>query len=163
MCCLCLNSEPNKDMQVVMGGLSLDSEEPTAQTIRVEEAIVHENYRETPSAVYNDISIHVPLGPYTKMNCNNIFYFIFCFAHLFELCSGLLRLRSNDGVCATESQFVKAACLPDAQLPDGMECTISGWGATEGCKIMFTYQAYKAANDRTIHNHVTIETGCFVC
>lgn len=56
---MCLNSEPNKDMQVVMGGLSLDMDETTEQTIRVEEAIVHENYLETQSAVYNDISIHV--------------------------------------------------------------------------------------------------------
>ncbi|XP_040904995.1 hyaluronan-binding protein 2-like [Toxotes jaculatrix] len=91
--------EPGKDMQVVMGGLSLDTTEQTEQTIRVEEAIVHENYRETPSAVYNDIA--------------------------------LLRLQGTNGVCANETQFVKTACLPDAQLPDGMECTISGWGATE--------------------------------
>lgn len=54
-----LNSEPNKDMQVVMGGLSLDMDETTEQTIRVEEVIVHENYLETQSAVYNDISIYV--------------------------------------------------------------------------------------------------------
>lgn len=56
---VCVNSEPNKDMQVVMGGLSLDMDETTEQTIRVEEVIVHENYLETQSAVYNDISIHV--------------------------------------------------------------------------------------------------------
>lgn len=49
------NREQNKDMQVVMGGLSLDADEPTEQTLRVEEAIRHENYRETPNAVYNDI------------------------------------------------------------------------------------------------------------
>lgn len=42
-------------MQVIMGGLSLDTEEPTAQTIEVEEVTVHEKYRETPAAVYNDI------------------------------------------------------------------------------------------------------------
>lgn len=40
---------------MVMGDLSLIAEGPTEQTIRVEEAIVHENYRETPTAVYNDI------------------------------------------------------------------------------------------------------------
>ncbi|XP_039995793.1 hyaluronan-binding protein 2-like isoform X2 [Xiphias gladius] len=91
--------ERRKDMQVVMGGLSLDTVQDTEQTINVEAAIVHENYRETPNAVYNDIA--------------------------------LLRLNGTDGVCANESQFVKTACLPDAQLPDGMECTISGWGATE--------------------------------
>ncbi|XP_072292351.1 hyaluronan-binding protein 2-like [Eucyclogobius newberryi] len=44
---------------------------------------------------------------------------------------GLLRLEDKNGECAKESQFVKTACLPDAPLPDGTECTISGWGATE--------------------------------
>ncbi|XP_020493926.1 hyaluronan-binding protein 2 [Labrus bergylta] len=91
--------ELRKDMQVLMGTLSLDTEEPSEQTVNVEEAIRHENYRETSSAVYNDIA--------------------------------LLRLSGANGVCANETQFVKAACLPDALLPDGMECTISGWGATE--------------------------------
>lgn len=38
-----------------MGTLSLDAEEPSEQTVQVEEAIIHENYRETPTAVYNDI------------------------------------------------------------------------------------------------------------
>lgn len=55
MCCLRLNREQNKDMQVLMGSLSLDNEETTEQIVNVEEAIVHENYRETPAAVYNDI------------------------------------------------------------------------------------------------------------
>uniref|UniRef100_A0A8C4NXA2 trypsin n=1 Tax=Dicentrarchus labrax TaxID=13489 RepID=A0A8C4NXA2_DICLA len=91
--------DQNQDMQVSMGSLSLSSEDLTEQTVRVEEAIVHENYRETKEAVYNDIA--------------------------------LLRLSGTDGVCANETQFVKTACLPDAQLPDGKECTISGWGATE--------------------------------
>lgn len=70
--CLCLNSESNKDMQVVMGGLSLDMEEPTEQTINVEEAIVHENYRETPSAVYNDIGDPCPSRILYKMSTNNV-------------------------------------------------------------------------------------------
>nr|XP_057914452.1 hyaluronan-binding protein 2 [Doryrhamphus excisus] len=91
--------EPGNDMQVVMGGLSLDVDEPTEQIINVEEAIVHENYRETPESVHNDIA--------------------------------LLRLEGTGGVCANETQFVKAACLPDGPLADGLECTISGWGATE--------------------------------
>ncbi|CAL1578321.1 unnamed protein product [Knipowitschia caucasica] len=43
----------------------------------------------------------------------------------------LLRLQGQNGQCAKESQFVKKVCLPDAALPDGTECTISGWGATE--------------------------------
>lgn len=52
---LCLISLHGKDMQVVMGDLSLNMIEGTEQTVRVEEAIVHENFRETPTAVYNDI------------------------------------------------------------------------------------------------------------
>ncbi|XP_067465732.1 hyaluronan-binding protein 2-like [Thunnus thynnus] len=91
--------DQSKEMQVVMGCLSLDSDEPTKQTVQVEQATRHENYRETSSAVYNDIA--------------------------------LLRLKATNGICANETQFVKAACLPDVQLPDGIECTISGWGATE--------------------------------
>ncbi|KAM4729518.1 hyaluronan-binding protein 2-like [Anableps anableps] len=91
--------EQNKDMRVVMGTLSLNRPNPSAQIIEVENAIVHENYRETITAVYNDIA--------------------------------LLRLRGTDGVCANETQFVKTACLPSAQISDGTECTISGWGATE--------------------------------
>lgn len=86
-------------MQVLMGSLSLDKPDASTQILPVEKAIVHENYRETTGAVYNDIA--------------------------------LLRLRGTEGFCANETQFVKTACLPDAQLPDGMECTISGWGATE--------------------------------
>lgn len=52
---MCLNSDKNKDMQVVMGGLSMDLDEPTMQTLQVEEAIAHENYRETSASVHNDI------------------------------------------------------------------------------------------------------------
>lgn len=48
--------------------------------------------------------------------------------------TALLKLSGTNGVCANETQFVKTACLPEAQLPDGMECTISGWGTTEQCK-----------------------------
>ncbi|KAM8851853.1 hyaluronan-binding protein 2 [Synchiropus picturatus] len=91
--------EQNKEMQVEIGGLALNAEEPDEQTLKVVEAIRHENYRETPTAVHNDIA--------------------------------LLRLEGSDGVCANETQYVKAACLPTGDLPDGMECTISGWGATE--------------------------------
>ncbi|KAK5908206.1 hypothetical protein CgunFtcFv8_016283 [Champsocephalus gunnari] len=93
----CIQS--SMDRQVVLGSLSLNDVEPTEQVIQVQEAILHENYRETREAVYNDIA--------------------------------LLRLEGTDGICANETQFVKTACLPDAQLPDGMECKISGWGATE--------------------------------
>ncbi|XP_028278512.1 hyaluronan-binding protein 2-like [Parambassis ranga] len=91
--------QKNMNMQVVMGSLALSNVESSTQTIEVERAIVHENYRETPTAVYNDIA--------------------------------LLKLRNTNGRCANETQFVKTACLPEGQLPDGMECKISGWGATE--------------------------------
>lgn len=59
-------------MQVVMGGLSLDTEESTEQTINVEEAIVHENYRETPTAVYNDIGDPCPSRILQKMSTNDV-------------------------------------------------------------------------------------------
>ncbi|XP_046886233.1 hyaluronan-binding protein 2-like [Hypomesus transpacificus] len=91
--------DKKNSMQVVAGGLTLNTPEPLEQTVSVEEAIPHENYRETKSAVYNDIA--------------------------------LLKLKAKDGVCAVESQLVKAACLPLAPLPDGTECSISGWGSTE--------------------------------
>lgn len=55
---MCLNSERGNDMQVVVGRLSLDTDEPTGQIINVEEAIVHENYRETLVSVHNDIGEH---------------------------------------------------------------------------------------------------------
>ncbi|CAL8300196.1 unnamed protein product [Merluccius merluccius] len=87
------------EMQAVVGGLVLGLEEPTVQTLQVEEAIVHENYRESPNVVSNDIA--------------------------------LLRLKSNKGKCAEESQFVRKICLPESPMHDGSECSISGWGATE--------------------------------
>uniref|UniRef100_A0A3Q2PKW4 trypsin n=1 Tax=Fundulus heteroclitus TaxID=8078 RepID=A0A3Q2PKW4_FUNHE len=49
--------EQNKDMRVVMGTLALDRPDPSAQIVEVDTAIVHENYRETSSAVYNDIAL----------------------------------------------------------------------------------------------------------
>lgn len=38
-----------------MGTLSVDKLDPGAQTVEVVQAIRHENYRQTPEAVYNDI------------------------------------------------------------------------------------------------------------
>lgn len=49
------HSQPKKDLEVVMGSLSRGKLDPTAQTVKVEHSIRHENYRETPHAVYNDI------------------------------------------------------------------------------------------------------------
>ncbi|XP_041921976.1 hyaluronan-binding protein 2-like [Alosa sapidissima] len=92
----CINQ--NNDMQVILGGLDLGKEESFEQTVAVQMVIVHEGYKETSSAVYNDIA--------------------------------LLKLKSTDGKCTVESQYVKAVCLPNTTLPDGTECNIAGWGAT---------------------------------
>ncbi|XP_059180781.1 hyaluronan-binding protein 2-like [Centropristis striata] len=90
----------DNDYQVVLGGVNLDKQEEIDQTIPVIQTIVHENYREEPSALYNDIA--------------------------------LLKLKVTDSpYCAKETRFVKAACLPDGAFPNGKECVISGWGATE--------------------------------
>lgn len=43
------------EMQVELGGISLDKTEDSEQIIPVEKAIVHENYRETPDALHNDV------------------------------------------------------------------------------------------------------------
>lgn len=50
------------------------------------------------------------------------------------LSAALLRLKDKNGKCAKESQFVKTACLPTDDFPDGTLCSISGWGATPECK-----------------------------
>lgn len=64
--------------------------------------------------------------------------------HVLTRVSALLRLRSENGTCANETQFVKSICLPEGPFPDGSNCTISGWGATENCKpeliLLPTYQ-----------------------
>lgn len=65
---------------------------------------------------------------------------------LFE---ALLKLKATNGVCARETRFVKAACLPDTALPYGKECTISGWGATEECKRNVLYLAAPSAYPNT--------------
>uniref|UniRef100_A0AAY4AVK4 trypsin n=1 Tax=Denticeps clupeoides TaxID=299321 RepID=A0AAY4AVK4_9TELE len=88
----------NKEMQVVLGGVDLMKPESTEQTFTVEKVILHENYKETSEAVYNDIA--------------------------------LLQLKSTEGQCPEETEFVKTACLPNATFSDGTECTITGWGAT---------------------------------
>ncbi|XP_072523574.1 hyaluronan-binding protein 2-like [Salminus brasiliensis] len=87
------------EMQVSLGGVNLDKHEAADQTVEVEDFAVHENYRETEDALYNDIA--------------------------------LLKLKAVDGQCARETRFVKAACLPTGPIPDGTECTISGYGVTE--------------------------------
>ncbi|MCI4384341.1 hypothetical protein PGIGA_G00037580 [Pangasianodon gigas] len=89
------------EMQVVLGGVDLEKHEAADQTVAVETYIMHENYTDIDHIQYNDIA--------------------------------LLKLKtvSEDGLCARETRFVKAACLPPGPFPDGMECTISGYGVTE--------------------------------
>uniref|UniRef100_A0A8C5HM56 trypsin n=1 Tax=Gouania willdenowi TaxID=441366 RepID=A0A8C5HM56_GOUWI len=48
---------PNKEYQVVVGGVNILRQEEMDQTIPVLDVTVHENYRATPSAVYNDIAL----------------------------------------------------------------------------------------------------------
>ncbi|XP_063748914.1 hyaluronan-binding protein 2-like isoform X1 [Eleginops maclovinus] len=49
--------ESNYDYQVVLGGVNIEKEEEMDQTIPVIQTIVHENYRSTPKALYNDIAL----------------------------------------------------------------------------------------------------------
>lgn len=49
------------DLQVVLGGVDIEKDEASDQVIPVEKVIVHEHYRETPSALHNDIGeVHSP-------------------------------------------------------------------------------------------------------
>ncbi|XP_076008005.1 factor VII-activating protease-like [Genypterus blacodes] len=55
------------DMQVVLGGVDLEKTEAFDQAIPVERAVVHEAYRETSFALYNDVAmlkLKVTDGPY---------------------------------------------------------------------------------------------------
>ncbi|KAK9530357.1 hypothetical protein VZT92_011863 [Zoarces viviparus] len=45
------------EMQVVLGGVDIEKDEIYDQVIPVEKAIVHENYKETAFALYNDIAM----------------------------------------------------------------------------------------------------------
>ncbi|XP_076616569.1 factor VII-activating protease-like [Chaetodon auriga] len=49
--------EATDEYQVVLGGVNIDKAEAIDQTIPVIETIVHENYRDTPTALYNDIAL----------------------------------------------------------------------------------------------------------
>ncbi|KAJ4941223.1 hypothetical protein JOQ06_027510 [Pogonophryne albipinna] len=51
----CIKS--NLDYQVVMGGVNISKQEGMDQTIPVIQTIVHENYRSTSEAAYNDIAL----------------------------------------------------------------------------------------------------------
>nr|XP_033467828.1 hyaluronan-binding protein 2-like [Epinephelus lanceolatus] len=45
------------DMQVVLGGVDIEKNEVFDQVIPVERAIVHEQYRQSPFALYNDVAM----------------------------------------------------------------------------------------------------------
>ncbi|KAK7919565.1 hypothetical protein WMY93_010849 [Mugilogobius chulae] len=45
------------EMQVVLGGVDIEKHEVYDQTVPVERAVVHENYRQTPFALHNDIAM----------------------------------------------------------------------------------------------------------
>lgn len=42
-------------MQVVLGGVDIEKDEVYDQVVPVEKAIVHEEYKETPFALHNDV------------------------------------------------------------------------------------------------------------
>ncbi|KAK3529561.1 hypothetical protein QTP70_031977, partial [Hemibagrus guttatus] len=89
------------EMQVELGGVDLEKHESADQTLAVQSYILHENYTEIDNVQYNDIAL-LKLKPVTE-----------------------------DGLCARETRYVKSACLPPGPFPDGMECSISGFGVTE--------------------------------
>lgn len=51
-------SDKKHDYSVVLGGLNLVQKESTDQTVLVENTIIHEEYKETPDVVYNDIGVY---------------------------------------------------------------------------------------------------------
>ena len=54
---MCFSSDSSKDMQVVLGGVDIRTEEPDYdQVIPVERAIVHNNYSQTDhGTAHNDV------------------------------------------------------------------------------------------------------------
>lgn len=55
MNCLHYGSDENEEVRLEMGGVNLEKDDPAKQFLEVEKTIVHENYTETPEALYNDI------------------------------------------------------------------------------------------------------------
>lgn len=50
-----LYSKSDMEMQVVLGGVDIEKSEVYDQIIPVERAHVHEEYKETPFALHNDV------------------------------------------------------------------------------------------------------------
>lgn len=125
-------------MQVALGGVDIEKDEVYDQVIPVEKAITHENYNQSPFALYNDIG-KAQIWPsalyiFTK---NQVFYPFF---PIFFAFVALLQLKvTNRPYCAKETRLVKTACLPNQPFSSGTECVISGWGATETRKHHFSH------------------------
>ncbi|XP_077056689.1 hyaluronan-binding protein 2 [Siphateles boraxobius] len=49
--------DANEEVRLEMGGVNLEKNDPAKQFLEVEKIIVHENYTETPEALYNDIAL----------------------------------------------------------------------------------------------------------
>lgn len=66
-------SQSDNEYQVVLGGVDIDKAEEIDQTIPVIQTIVHENYRESRFAVYNDIGILSHLSnPVSSLNMQSV-------------------------------------------------------------------------------------------
>lgn len=117
-------------MQVVLGGVDIQRDEVYDQVIPVEKAIVHEDYKQSPFALHNDVGeLQRQQLHYTLLS-----YYIYCVTNVpfFTSCAAMLQLRVMDRpYCAKETRFVKTACLPNQPFNSGTECVISGWGVTE--------------------------------
>lgn len=69
-------------MRVVLGGVDIQKDETYDQVIPVERAIVHEGYKQSPFALYNDVG--EALMKLCTLYCISI-YSIFSFCQLFTL------------------------------------------------------------------------------
>ncbi|ROI81846.1 Hyaluronan-binding protein 2 [Anabarilius grahami] len=49
--------DENEEVRLEMGGVNLEKDDPAKQFLEVEKIIAHENYTETPEALYNDIAL----------------------------------------------------------------------------------------------------------
>lgn len=56
---------------MVLGGVNIDKQEEMDQTIPVIQTVVHEDYRQSPSALYSDIGWSNLLFKYSKYKFGN--------------------------------------------------------------------------------------------
>lgn len=57
-------------MQVVLGGVDIEKDETYDQVIPVEKAIVHEEYKESPFALHNDVGEVQRYSIYYSVKCH---------------------------------------------------------------------------------------------